>query len=118
MQTEKIDNLGIIIKTRPSYADINENVEQIIKEFFEKKGFQVIKKNGSPVGIPDFFCKKGIEEFYVEVKKETDSLRVSQIEWIERNFNKFVILFIVKYRPSSKKRRKSPYIFVHNADLE
>lgn len=100
MIIEPTNNLSIKIIELFSIDKINS--ESYVRDIFESYGYKVTKKNGSPKGIPDFFCEKGGEKFYVEVKGDNDSLRISQIEWIKDNFDKPVILFIVK-RISEKK---------------
>lgn len=87
---EKVGNLAIYFKTKPDGI----NSETFAKEFFKKKGYNVTKKNGSPAGIPDFLCEKGKEKFYVEVKSENDSLRMTQLKWIKENYSEPVIIFV------------------------
>jgi len=77
-------------------ADKNVDVENFVRNIFLYEGFDVRKNNGCPAGIPDFTCKKDSEEYYIEVKSENDSLRVSQMEWILSNPDKVVLIFIVK----------------------
>ncbi len=77
-------------------GDVLRDSEKIVRKILEFQNYDVKKTHGSPRGIPDFICTKKEEEFYVEVKSENDSLRVSQIEWILNNLEKPIIIFLVK----------------------
>jgi len=92
---EKVDK-----PIKPGYA------EKLAAEILEKEGYEVFKNN-KPKGIPDFTCKKGKSEFYVEIKSQNDSLRISQMQWIEENLDKPVIVFafVVSENKESKNRR-------------
>lgn len=98
MILEKVGNLAIHFETKP----IGVDSEAFTAEFFRKKGYEVTKRNGSPPGVPDFVCEKENEEFYVEVKSEDDSLRMSQLKWIKENYEKLVIIFIVEEKRIKK----------------
>lgn len=102
MMLEKVVNLAIYSKKKP----IGVNSESFVREFFRKKGYNVIKKNGVPPGIPDFLCEKENEKFYVEVKNEGDSLRITQLKWIKENYKEPVIIFIVEEKQFKKVCKK------------
>jgi len=66
--------------------------EQLAKDYFIEKGYSVNRIKG--VGAPDFFVT-GNKDFFVEVKRNFEPLRKSQINWIKRNPSKKVIVFRV-----------------------
>ena len=86
------NNLRIVIEKlnkRPSGA------ESYVKDKLEKLGIKV-KRSGTKGGVPDFICKFKKQKFWVEVKGWNDSLRISQIEWIKKNPQKIVYLYVLR----------------------
>ncbi len=88
-------------------ADKSLNVESYVKRIFESQGYKMVKTNGSPKGIPDFICTRGVEKYYIEVKSENDALRVSQIEWINNNPCFPTIILVIKRISKEPKKQKS-----------
>jgi len=92
MVQKKVKNLSIQFVKKPEGI----NSEVFARILFEKKGYKVTKKNGSPKGIPDFLCEKEKKHLYVEVKGENDSLRISQLRWIKQNPDEPILIFVTE----------------------
>lgn len=87
-----VNNLRIIVETlkkRPQGA------ERYVKNKLESYGIEV-KKSKKKKGTPDFRCIYEGKIFYVEVKGWNDSLRISQIEWIQKHPKSLVYLYCLK----------------------
>lgn len=87
---------NVAIRIEYVCGDVLGDSEKIARKILESQNYKVEKTHGSPKGIPDFICTGKESEFYVEVKSEKDSLRASQIEWILKNLEKPIIIFLVK----------------------
>lgn len=73
------------------------DAEKVVSRHYQSLGYLV--KRGreidDTVGVPDFFMEKSEDKFFVEVKTPWDSLRVSQMEWLEKNSGMRTIVAIV-----------------------
>lgn len=102
---------------------IRSTTERVIKRLLESDGYDVTKTNPSrEPGIPDFYCKKGNDEFYLEVKRakpegkpfNKKSMKMSQVKkWLEllKNGNRVKLAFLSNFDTD-------PAIIEINEDLE
>ena len=80
----KFDKIGL-----KANFNIN-NLKTFLKYIFPK--CEVIDKQSVGNGHSDFIIKKDNEEAYIEVKKDNDSLRITQLNWFFENKDKEIYI--------------------------
>ena len=69
-----------------------ENEKAIIHLVKELGLIDSYKKETNLKGIPDFICVRGEKDIWVEVKLNQDGLRIDQIDWILKNYEKEILI--------------------------
>jgi hypothetical protein len=81
------------------YTVREEPAEVVVRAMFEKLGFEVKDTRNECGGHPDYIVRnKAGEELFVEVKEETDAIRLNQIEWRIKQNKPVVFIFIKRVK--------------------
>ena len=92
---------GVDLNLKIIYLDVENNndvcVEELVRKELGVKGIDTVRLNPNGVfgrGVPDLMSVD--RSVFFEVKSESDSLRVSQIEWILNNSDKKVFVVVAR----------------------
>lgn len=82
---------------------IGKKANRYVEKELKKAGAEILFRNNgnSQIGTPDYKILFNNEEYFVEVKTDNDSIRLSQIEWINKNPNNKTFYIWLKQRTST-----------------
>lgn len=93
LKESQFKNVAFVFDEVKYYKDFD--AEQYVMDKLKVMGFEVKKSPERNRGIPDFTCKYKSFTFFIEVKSQSDGLRLSQVKWMLDNPKEVIYIYYV-----------------------